>query len=113
MITAPISSIMPSRSTGTTDASSASKSAGSASSAITNAAGGAMGKDEFVKLLITQMKNQDPMNPMDGKDLAAQLAQFSSVEQLININAKLDGLSTLLTPATVPAADSNSTTQGA
>jgi flagellar basal-body rod modification protein FlgD len=113
MITAPISSIMPSRSTGTTDASSASNSAGSASSAITNAAGGAMGKDEFVKLLITQMKNQDPMNPMDGKDLAAQLAQFSSVEQLININAKLDGLSTLLTPATVPAADSNSTTQGA
>jgi flagellar basal-body rod modification protein FlgD len=113
MITAPISSIMPSRSTGTTDASSASNSAGSASSAITNAAGGAMGKDEFVKLLITQMKNQDPMNPMDGKDLAAQLAQFSSVEQLININAKLDGLSTLLTPATVTAADSNSTTQGA
>jgi flagellar basal-body rod modification protein FlgD len=113
MITAPISSIMPSRSTGTTDASSASNSAGFASSAITNAAGGAMGKDEFVKLLITQMKNQDPMNPMDGKDLAAQLAQFSSVEQLININAKLDGLSTLLTPATVPAADSNSTTQGA
>jgi flagellar basal-body rod modification protein FlgD len=113
MITAPISSIMPSRSTGTTDASSASNSAGSASSAITNAAGGAMGKDEFVKLLITQMKNQDPMNPMDGKDLAAQLAQFSSVEQLISINAKLDGLSTLLTPATSATANSNSTTQGA
>lgn len=113
MITAPISSIMPSRSTGTTDSSSASNSAASASSAITNAAGGAMGKDEFVKLLITQMKNQDPMNPMDGKDLAAQLAQFSSVEQLININAKLDGLSTLLTPATPAAADSNSTTQSA
>jgi flagellar basal-body rod modification protein FlgD len=72
-----------------------------------------MGKDEFVKLLITQMKNQDPMNPMDGKDLAAQLAQFSSVEQLININTKLDGLSTLLKPVTNPVADSNSTTQGA
>jgi flagellar basal-body rod modification protein FlgD len=113
VITAPIGSIMPSRSTGTTDSSSASNSAGSASNAITNATGGAMGKDEFVKLLITQMKNQDPTNPMDGKDLAAQLAQFSSVEQLININAKLDGLATLLRPATNPTGDSNSTTQGA
>ena len=74
----------------------------SPSNAITNAAGGAMGKDQFVKLLITQMKNQDPMNPMDGKDLAAQLAQFSSVEQLININAKLDAFASLLptTPST-------------
>jgi len=56
------------------------------------AAGGAMGKDEFVKLLVAQMKNQDPLNPMDGKELAAQLAQFSSVEQLVNMNNKLDDL---------------------
>lgn len=94
MITAP-HSIAPARSVGPTDPSSA---PGSASNAITNAAGGAMGKDEFVKLLITQMKNQDPMNPMDGKDLAAQLAQFSSVEQLININQKLDAFTALMTP---------------
>lgn len=53
-------------------------------------AGGAMGKDQFVKLLIAQMKNQDPMNPMDGTEMAAQLAQFSSVEQLMNIGTKLD-----------------------
>ncbi len=59
-----------------------------------------MGKDEFVKLLVTEMKNQDPLNPMDGKELAAQLAQFSSVEQLMNINTKLDGLSSLLKPST-------------
>ena len=51
-----------------------------------------MGKDEFVKLLVTQMTNQDPLNPMDGKDLAVQLAQFSNVEQLLNINSKLDDL---------------------
>lgn len=108
MITAP-HNIAPARSVGPTDPSGASS---SASNAITNAAGGAMGKDEFVKLLITQMKNQDPMNPMDGKDLAAQLAQFSSVEQLININKKLDAFTTLMTP---PAATpgSTSTTQGA
>lgn len=104
MITAPYS-IAPARSVAPNDPSSASNSASSsASDAITNAAGGAMGKDEFVKLLVTQMQNQDPMNPMDGKDLAAQLAQFSSVEQLMNINTKLDNFTALLTqPATPPA----------
>jgi len=108
MITAPYG-VTPARSVGPTDPSSAST---SGSNAITNAAGGTMGKDQFVQLLITQMKNQDPMNPMDGKDLAAQLAQFSSVEQLININQKLDAFTALMTP---PAATpgSNSTTQGA
>jgi flagellar basal-body rod modification protein FlgD len=60
--------------------------------------GGAMGKDEFVKLLVAQMSNQDPLNPMDGKELAVQLAQFSNVEQLININEKLDAMIALLNP---------------
>lgn len=50
----------------------------------TNSSG--MGRDEFLKLLVAQLKNQDPLNPMDGKDMAAQLAQFSSVEQLIEIS---------------------------
>ena len=45
-----------------------------------------MGKDDFMKLLVAQLKNQDPMNPMDGKDMAAQLAQFSSVEQMMQLN---------------------------
>lgn len=46
-----------------------------------------MGRDDFLKLLVSQLKNQDPLNPMDGKDMAAQLAQFSSVEQLVNLNS--------------------------
>lgn len=76
--------------------------------AITNAAGGTLGQDDFVKLLVTQMQNQDPMDPMDGKDLAAQLAQFSSVEQLMNINTKLDTMTSLLTPANASGTNSTS-----
>ena len=51
--------------------------------------GGAMGKDQFLKLLVAQMKNQDPSSPMDGTQMAAQLAQFSTVEQLQNANTTL------------------------
>ena len=48
-----------------------------------------MGKDDFMKLLVAQLKNQDPLNPMDGKEMAAQLAQFSSVEQLMTLNTAM------------------------
>ena len=48
-----------------------------------------LGKEEFLQLFIAQLKNQDPMNPMDSQDLSAQLAQFSSVEQLMQMNEKL------------------------
>ena len=54
------------------------------------APGGRLGKDEFLKLLTTQMRYQDPMDPMDGKQMAADLAQFSGLEQLLNINNKLE-----------------------
>jgi flagellar basal-body rod modification protein FlgD len=64
-----------------------------ATSATANAPGGAMGKDQFLKLLIAQMQNQDPMSPMQGDQMAAQLAQFSSLEQLQQMNATLAGQS--------------------
>jgi flagellar basal-body rod modification protein FlgD len=48
-----------------------------------------MGKDAFFKMLVAQLRNQDPLNPMDGSAFAAQLAQFSSLEQLTNLNSAL------------------------
>jgi len=49
----------------------------------------ALGKDDFLKLLVGQMKNQDPFNPLKGTEFAAQLAQFSGLEQLQNMNDNL------------------------
>ncbi len=48
-----------------------------------------MGKAEFLNLLVAQLQNQDPFQPMEGNDFAAQLAQFSSLEELTSINASL------------------------
>lgn len=49
-------------------------------------------KNSFMKLFVAQMQNQDPLKPMDGQDLAAQLAQFSSLEQLYSLNNGIDKL---------------------
>jgi flagellar basal-body rod modification protein FlgD len=51
--------------------------------------GGALGRDEFLQLLTAQLRYEDPMNPMDGHQLAADLAQFSGLEQLLDINEQL------------------------
>jgi flagellar basal-body rod modification protein FlgD len=53
-----------------------------------------MGKDDFMKLLMTQLQNQDPLKPMDSHEFAAQLAQFSAMEQLTNIDKGIQGLKT-------------------
>ena len=52
-----------------------------------------MGREEFLALLVAQLKNQDPLSPMDSMDFTTQLAQFSSLEQLYNVNASVQGLS--------------------
>lgn len=49
-----------------------------------------MGKDDFLKLLVTQMKYQDPLEPQSPEDYSAQLAQFSSLEQLSQMNDLLE-----------------------
>lgn len=51
-----------------------------------------LGKDDFLNLLVAQLQNQDPLNPMDSTQFTSQLAQFSSLEQLSNINSGLTRL---------------------
>jgi len=48
--------------------------------------------DTFIKLLVTQMKNQDPTEPVDATQYVAQLASFSAVEQAVQTNAKLEAM---------------------
>ncbi len=55
-----------------------------------------MGETQFLQLLVSQMQNQDPMSPMDGTQMASQLAQFSSVEQLMDINTKIDSITSIM-----------------
>jgi len=55
-------------------------------------AGPTLGQDEFLQMLIAQLENQDPLNPQDATEFTAQLAQFSSLEQLISIQDGIQGL---------------------
>lgn len=65
-----------------------------AATAAASATSQIVGKDDFLQLLVAQLENQDPLNPMDGTEFTAQLAQFSSLEHLQNINAHLTDLNT-------------------
>jgi flagellar basal-body rod modification protein FlgD len=69
---------------------------GSVTGASTGQAGGSTGpvlnKEDFLTLLVAQLENQDPLNPTDPTQFTAQLAQFSSLEQLIDINTNLEGM---------------------
>lgn len=55
-----------------------------------NAGSDILGKDDFLKILMTQLQNQDPMNPMQDKDFIAQMATFSTLEQITNMGKSID-----------------------
>jgi flagellar basal-body rod modification protein FlgD len=61
--------------------------------AATAKPGGQISRDDFMKLLIAQLQNQDPLSPMDNQEFAVQLATFNSLEQLVGINERLQMLS--------------------
>ncbi|MBD3264164.1 MAG: flagellar hook capping protein [Candidatus Omnitrophica bacterium] len=54
-----------------------------------------LGKQDFLQLLVTQLRNQDPLDPLKNEDFIAQLAQFNSLEELINLNQTTESVGTL------------------
>ena len=63
-----------------------------ATTAITDAANDTLGKDAFLKLLIAELSNQDPLNPMEDREFVSQMATFSSLEQMQNMNKTLESM---------------------
>jgi flagellar basal-body rod modification protein FlgD len=66
--------------------------------------------NDFMKLLMTQLQNQDPLSPMDPTQFAQQLVQFNSLDQLVAIRQDLDTQNTQLTSAATGSTSSNGNT---
>jgi flagellar basal-body rod modification protein FlgD len=81
---------------GTLGATAAAALAGGSTSPTTSTTGDqTISQGDFLKLFIAQLQHQDPLSPLDPNDLTAQLAQFSSLEQLTSINTHLDTLTSV------------------
>jgi flagellar basal-body rod modification protein FlgD len=79
----------------------------SAAAAITSGTDKLANEQTFLQLFVAQLKNQDPLNPQDGTQFIAQLAQFSQLEQSLQMRQDLDAmrqaLDTISKPAAAPA----------
>ena len=78
----------------TVAATNATTTATQTTSSITAGTNNTLDYNNFLQLLVAQLKNQDPTNPSDPTAFVSQLASFSSVEQQVNTNSKLDALLT-------------------
>lgn len=93
-------------SSGTTDTqntSSQSTSSSTSTEAMAN-------QDVFMKLLVAELKNQNPLNPADGTEFMSQLTQFSELEQMVGSRKELEAIHTILNPSTASA--NGTSTQG-
>ncbi|MGC4085794.1 MAG: flagellar hook capping FlgD N-terminal domain-containing protein [Vicinamibacterales bacterium] len=89
--------------------SSASSTTGTTDSETTTKDKNTLGKDAFLNLLVTQLQHQDPTKPMDDTAFLAQLAQFSSLEQLQQMNQSLTTISQFYTALGTGSAAGDST----
>jgi flagellar basal-body rod modification protein FlgD len=100
----------------TSSITSQSTTAAGTSNSATSAAslgGVSANEDTFLTLLVSQLKNQDPLSPTDGTQFVSELAQFSSLEQLITINQNVASVSKVVSPSTaVNAASTSSSSDG-
>jgi flagellar basal-body rod modification protein FlgD len=71
-----------------------------------------LGRDTFLKLLITQLQNQDPLQPQENGEFLAQLAQFSSLESLQQIKDDMTALRALVETGTAATATTGTSTSG-
>lgn len=112
---ASIGSIIPSSNSGTTSGTSSGTTGSGATGApassktVSAAADPLANESTFLTLLVSQLKNQNPMNPMDGTAFVTQLAQFSDLEQNLAMRQDLDTL-TAKYAGTTPASDGGSPT---
>ncbi|MFW5870051.1 MAG: flagellar hook assembly protein FlgD [Candidatus Sumerlaeota bacterium] len=70
---------------------------------------GSMGKDDFLKLLVTQLEYQDPLDPQDPAEYTSQLTQFSNLEQLMAMNESMSGVTDAIVSLQMLQAASNNT----
>ena len=88
--------------------SSSTAAAASKAASTTSATGGVANESTFLTLLVAQLQNQDPMSPADSTQFVTQLAQFSSLEQLTNINTNVGNIEEVVAPAAAAGTSSSS-----